>query len=504
MLEEIVKQIPLSLTTQALLIGITVGVVTYYTFGKRKYKLPPGPWAPPLLGNIGAIMSNTPLYKLLLDWRQDYGPVITIYFGPLRCIMLNSGDAVNEAYVKKAAEFAGRYQIWSMASFSDDYRNIVFSDISPAWKYLRKIAHQGLRQYLSGSALEENLFETSSKTMNKFREENGKPINIYKYINLLVFNLLNGVCFNKSFEIDDKLFLELVESLNSVNDDIGKGFLEDIIPPLRKYPTAKFKKIKKNFGVIETFIAEEFAKHQELYSEGNMKDFTDFLIHGKKQAALEDPEINSIVTDRHLIQAVTDIFGAGVDTTRQTITWTILLLVTHPEIQKKVQDELDEVFDAGQPVTVSSREKLPYTEAVLHESMRICPVVPIGLPHKTRCDVTLGDYEIPEGTMVMTNHWALHHDPDVWKDPEVFRPERFLDEDGKLAPKTMSWLPFSAGRRNCLGETIARPEMHLMLALLLRNFTFRCPEGETINLIPVPALTFSPPMNYVVAEERTN
>ncbi|XP_055955296.1 steroid 17-alpha-hydroxylase/17,20 lyase-like [Patella vulgata] len=203
-----------------------------------------------------------------------------------------------------------------------------------------------------------------------------------------------------------------------------------------------------------------------------MNDFTDFLINAKKQAILEDPTLESVITNRHITQTVKDIFLAGVDTTRQTMTWTILLLVTHPEIQKKVQAELDQVLDAGQAPTLRDRDRLPYTEAVLHESMRLCPVVPVGIPHTTRCDTTIGEYEIPKGTMVMINHWALHNDPEVWKDPDVFRPERFMDEDGNLAPKTMSWLPFSAGRRNCLGETIARPEMHLILALLLRNMEF--------------------------------
>ncbi|XP_050395453.1 steroid 17-alpha-hydroxylase/17,20 lyase [Patella vulgata] len=502
MLESYLTQIPLSLTTQALVLGLTVGVVTYYTFGKKKYKLPPGPWSPPLLGHIFAMNSSTPLYRQLLGWRKKYGPAITIYMGPIRCIILNDAETVNEALVKKGADYAGRFKTFSVETFTSGYKDIAMADVSPAWKHLRKISLQGLRQYLYGSKLEEKVFDSTSKVMRRLKEEEGKPIDIQKYIGLLVCNLLHGVCFNKSFDINDKQFLELLHVFESTNNDIGNGFWEDIIPPLRRFPTAKFKRIMGTFDIFLNFIRDEYAAHKDNFSEDNMKDFTDYLIHARRQAIQEDPEIENVITDEHLVQTCSDIFSAGIDTTRQTINWTILLLIQHPEIQKKVQAELDQVLDAGQAPTLIDRERLPYTEAVLHESMRLCPVAPLGLPHATRCDTTIGEYEIPKGTMVMINHWALHHDPENWKDPEIFRPERLLDSDGKLAPKSMSWLPFSAGRRNCLGETIARPEMHLMLAILLRNFTFRCPEGKTVDLTPDGSMTFLPRKSDIIAEAR--
>ena len=93
-----------------------------------------------------------------------------------------------------------------------------------------------------------------------------------------------------------------------------------------------------------------------------------------------------------------------------------------------------------------------------------------------------GGYDIPKGTTVLINHWALHHDPKYWKDPEMFDPYRFLDESGKMKPaKPDSWLPFSAGRRVCLGESVAKPEMLLMCVNLLQRFEIRLPEGVKAN-----------------------
>ncbi|KAK6186250.1 hypothetical protein SNE40_008322 [Patella caerulea] len=503
MLESYLKQIPFSLTTQALCLGLTVGLITYYTFGKKKYKLPPGPWSFPLVGSIFTMTCKIPLYKQAFDWKKTHGPAITVYMGPIRCVVLSDAVTVNEALVKKGSDYAGRFQIYSMEYITSGFKNIIFSDVTPVWKQLRKIALQGLRQYLYGSKLEEKVFDSTSKVMRRLKEEEGKPIDIQKYIGLLVFNILHGVCFNKSFDINNKQFLELLDVFEYTNNEFGNGLLEDILPPLRRFPTAKFKRIMGRFGVFLNFIREEFDAHKANFSEDDTKDFADYLIHARRQAILDDPEIENLITDEHLVYTCSDIFSAGIDTTRTTINWTILLLIAHPEIQTKVQAELDKVLDAGQAPTLNDRERMPYTEAVLHESMRLCPVAPLGLPHATRCDTTIGEYEIPKGTMVMMNHWALHHDPENWKDPEIFRPERLLDADGKLAPKTMSWLPFSAGRRNCLGETIARPEMHLMLAILLRNFTFRCPEGKTIDLTPNGSLSFLPRKSEIIVEGRT-
>ena len=119
-----------------------------------------------------------------------------------------------------------------------------------------------------------------------------------------------------------------------------------------------------------------------------------------------------------------------------------------------------------------------------------------------------GGYDIPKGTTVLINYWALHHDPKQWPDPTKFDPSRYLDENGKLAStKPASWLPFSAGRRNCLGETLAKPEILLMCANLLQRFDIRLPEGVKPNLEhDLRGFGIELPMDYkiVVKERSTN
>ncbi|XP_052704595.1 steroid 17-alpha-hydroxylase/17,20 lyase-like [Crassostrea angulata] len=157
--------------------------------------------------------------------------------------------------------------------------------------------------------------------------------------------------------------------------------------------------------------------------------------------------------------------------------WFVYFMTRFPEFQAKCQEEIDRVVGPHQP-SMKDRSKLDYTEACLFESMRLSNVLGLGVPHMTICDSQIGGYDVPKGTTVLVNFWALHHDPKQWKDPEQFDPHRFLDENGKMKfIKPESWLPFSAGRRVCLGETFAKPEILLMCANLLQRFEISLPEG---------------------------
>lgn len=151
--------------------------------------------------------------------------------------------------------------------------------------------------------------------------------------------------------------------------------------------------------------------------------------------------------------------------------------------QSRVQREIDRVTGSRMPGT-SDRHQLVYTEATLYEMMRMGVVAPLGIPHKTLCDTSAGGYSIPQGTMVMINHWAALHDPDQWDAPNEFRPSRFIDEAGRLKAKLESWLPFSAGRRSCLGEAVAKPELLLIFACLMKRFRISLAPGTTF--VPGP------------------
>jgi len=176
-----------------------------------------------------------------------------------------------------------------------------------------------------------------------------------------------------------------------------------------------------------------------------------------------------------------DFFIAGTDTTTTTITWGLLYLTKYTAIQKKLQQEIDKVIGRERTPAMSDLKLMPYTEAAIMEIQRIASILPLSVFRSTREDTTLDGYFIPKNTMIIPNLWLLHHDPVNFPDPEVFKPERFLTEDNKI--KRIETLnPFGMGKRQCLGEGLARMEIFLYLTSLLQHFTFQKPEGKEINL----------------------
>ncbi|XP_071082988.1 steroid 17-alpha-hydroxylase/17,20 lyase-like [Haliotis cracherodii] len=473
------KWLPGSLTGRAVLVGTAVGVAVYLVT-KKRYKLPPGPRGWPLLGNL-LEFRNATIFEKLIEWQTKYGPVITVNMGPLSAVTLNRIDVVLEALVKRQADFAGRPQSYSTDLFSDGGRSIALGNYSPTWKLHRKLATRALKHYMTGNQLEGGIERSLSQGIQLMKEKKG-PFNPHDIISLIVFNIINNICYNETCDVNDKYFKDMISISDTLGNEVGNGFLEDVIPPLRLFPTGKMRRILKLVDKFDGYLREQLNKHKQTQSKGTTRDFCDALLEAQDEAREEeDPDLMSQLSDRHILRTLADILGAGLDTSRFTLLWTLLYLAMHPDIQDKVHEEVDKALGPRHFPKVSDRSNLPFIEAVLYESMRIATMVPLGLPHMSLCDTHVGGFDIPKGTLVLINHHALHHDPEQWRDPEVFKPERFLDQTGKMAAKPESWLPFSAGRRVCLGESVAKPELHLLLAGIMRHLRVSLPPGTKLN-----------------------
>lgn len=149
----------------------------------------------------------------------------------------------------------------------------------------------------------------------------------------------------------------------------------------------------------------------------------------------------------------------------------------------------------------NTNAKMPYTEAVLHEVLRFCNIVPLGIFHATSEDAVVRGYSIPKGTTVITNLYSVHFDEKYWKDPDMFYPERFLDSNGYFTKKE-ALIPFSLGRRHCLGEQLARMEMFLFFTSLLQQFHLHFPHELVPNLKPRLGMTLQPQPYLICAERR--
>lgn len=204
-----------------------------------------------------------------------------------------------------------------------------------------------------------------------------------------------------------------------------------------------------------------------------------------------------------LIHSTADLQGAGFDTSNQSLQWIILFMAMYPEVQKRIQSEIGDVIGSGRRITLKDRSQLVYTEATILEVMRMTSIVPFALPKFTIKDTILDGYDIDKGTVVFFNLHSVSYDSDFWGDPEIFRPERFIDIHRKLdKEKCNHVLSFGLGRRRCVGEFLARMELFLFFTNVIRKCQFEKPVGVIYNLEPDPGLVYSPKPFCVKIEER--
>ena len=174
---------------------------------------------------------------------------------------------------------------------------------------------------------------------------------------------------------------------------------------------------------------------------------------------------------------VQDVLIGGTDTTYTVLEWAMAELLRHPEVMKKVQNELRLIGRNRSAILAQDDEKMPYLKAVIKETLRMHPPIPLLIPREARNDVNVMGYDIEAGTMVLINAYAIGREPALWDEPDEFRPERFLDSGIDYRGHDFQLIPFGAGRRSCPGISFAMVTNELVLANLLHKFDWELANG---------------------------
>ncbi|XP_078687374.1 cytochrome P450 2U1-like [Branchiostoma floridae x Branchiostoma belcheri] len=461
------------LTLQSFLVFCTAFIVACFLL-KPRGNLPPYPAGRvPVLGHLLAL-GRAPHLKLTA-WRRQYGDVFTVRMGMEDVVVLNGYAAVKDALVDRSELFASRppnYLADAMVGFGKD---IAFARWGPDFRQRKRFATAVLKNLgMKGGtgSIEEKIREEASFLRNRIAEYNGNPSDIAHDIRVAAANVICSMVMGKRYDYRDETFRELSEAVEMAQFESGAGQIISVFPFLRFVPVvnrAGINALQEAFK-IQNVLKGEISRHRENLDRENPRDFLDFcLLEVEKQEKVEG------LTEVHVVYMAEDLFFAGLSTTTDTLRWSLLYMTLNPDIQNKVQQEIDGVVGEGLP-TLSHRSQLPYVNACLLEVMRIRPVVPLTIQHAPTETVKVREYDIPKGTQVLPNLYSLHMDPAYWPDPDRFDPGRFLDAEGNVINNPESFMPFSGGRRVCLGEQLARMELFLFFSTLLQSFTFRTPE----------------------------
>nr|XP_033791784.1 cytochrome P450 2K6-like [Geotrypetes seraphini] len=453
---------------------------------------PPGPKPLPVIGNL-LIMNLKRPYKTLLELSKIYGPVFCIQMGMKKMVVLAGYETVKEALVTHADEFGGRANVPIFDEMNKGH-GIIFAR-GDNWKVMRRFTLTTLRDFGMGKrTIEDKIIEECGFLINHFESFNGNPFDTTMIMNASVANIIVSILLGKRYDYQDSMFLRLLSLTNENVRLVGSPMvaLYNICPILGLVP-GSHKTVKKNTNELHSFIKSTFVKHLKQLDANDQRSFIDaFLVRQEE----ENSNTNSYFHEENLICVVRNLFSAGMETTSTTLRWGLLLMMKYPEIQEKIQEEIERVMGSSQP-RIEHRRHMPYSDAVIHEIQRFADILPMNLPHETTTDINFKGYFLPKGTYIIPLLASVLNDQTQFEKPEQFNPQHFLDSAGSFVKKD-AFMPFSAGRRICAGETLAKMELFLYFTSLLQKFTFRPPPGVT-NLDLTPAVGFTtPPMPHLV------
>ncbi|XP_051908127.1 cytochrome P450 2K1-like isoform X1 [Hippocampus zosterae] len=452
---------------------------------------PPGPRPLPLLGNLLQLDLKRP-YNTLVEMSKKYGPVFRVYLGSKKVVVLAGHKVVKEALVNYAEEFGDR-DILRIVSQYNNGHGVIWSN-GDSWKEMRRFALTNLKDFGMGKkACEDKIIEECQYLLEVVRNFKGNAFDTTQPINYAVSNIITSIVYGDRFNYDDPEFNAMVDGMNRRIQLAGSPSAQvfNLSPWLGKWLPQNKEFFRLTSDYTKTTL-EMFSQLRESLNPLLPRSLVDaFFI--RKQELEESGITNSHFHDENLIWTVQNLFAAGTDTTAATLRWSLLLMAKYPEIQDKVHEEVSRVIGDRQ-VRTEDRKNLPFTDAVIHETQRLANIAPIALPHRTSQDVTFRGYFIKKNTTVYVLLTSVLHDESEWEKPYSFHPDHFLDKDGKLV-KNDAFMPFSAGRRACLGESLARMELFIFFVTLLQHFRFQPSPGvseDSLDLTPRVGFTISP------------
>ncbi|KAG8556513.1 hypothetical protein GDO81_018102 [Engystomops pustulosus] len=423
---------------------------------------------------------------------KEYGNVFSLQYFWKKMVVVNGYEAVKEALISRSEDTADRPRlpIFEKAGYTGETKGIVIANYGNSWRDHRRFTLMTLRNFGMGKkSLEERVTDEAQCLCDAFVSKEGRPFNPHYLVNNAISNVICSIAFGDRFDYDDQKFQQLLHLFDAALKG-ESGLLAQIlneIPILTNIPWLIDQVIEPERKII-AFLKEIISEHKKTWNPDDVRDFIDAYL-----LEMEKANINtSSFTNRLVLEVIMNRLYHYIPQYKLCISY----------LSAKVQEEIDQVIGRERKPTMGDVLNMPYTNAVIHEVQRFGDIIPLSLPHMTYRDVELQGYFLPKGTQIITNLSSVLKDPQVWEKPFQFYPKHFLDESGKFV-KREAFIPFSAGRRVCLGEQLARMELFLFFTTLLQQLMFEIPSDH-----PRPeekavfALTSSPQPYNICAKAR--
>ncbi|XP_059161773.1 cytochrome P450 2C3-like [Physella acuta] len=466
----------------------TILILLFYLwFRRHDPRLPPCPVRPlPVVVHLLSLDKDPrEQYK---RWRQKCGDIFSLYLGGQLAVVFNGYSLLYKTFVKRGDEFTARPPAFFDEATGMVGHGILFTD-GDLWKEQRAKTVQILKKLGMGkNVLAERIEEETEFFLKALSDLHGKPTDIRELTYACVSNVISFIVFGHRFEYNDQRFQNALQAMTAVMNNLQSTSVLNFLTFVRFLPfdLTGGRETKMSVDQILNFVRSEMVKLQQ---QNDQKENFISAYESERNDLLEKG-IKTTLDNEQLLKVVYELFFAGSETTSQTIIWCVLYILNYPEVQEKIYREIVENVGTDRMPNILDRTKLPYLGAVTMETLRLSCMVPYSLPHSCYKDVEVNGYTIPKGTFIIPNAPSILHDEKIWgEDVMSFRPERYLDVNGKLK-NPEEFVPFSLGRRVCLGESLANMELFIFLSSMFQRFEMK-PEdpGCLPSMDFIPGLT---------------
>ncbi|XP_039125664.1 cytochrome P450 93A3-like [Dioscorea cayenensis subsp. rotundata] len=452
-------------------------------------RLPPSPIGLPIIGHLHLLapIPHQALHKLSLR----YGPLIFLRLGSVPCVVASSPETAKEFLKTHELFFADRPQSKAVSYLTYGSADFSYAPFGAYWKFMKKLS---MSQLLGGQTLEQLNFIRKEEVVRflrilQMKAKEKMKVDLSGDLIRMSNNVICRMTMSRRCSENEGEAEEVRKLVEETAEIIGKFNLADYISFCKNFDLQGFDKrledVRRRFDHMMEGILEEKKAAVTAGGGGTaVKDILDILLDIHKD---ENAEMK--LSLENIKAYILDIFAAGTDTSALTIEWALSELINNPSVLEKLREEIDTVVGKNRLISEADISSMPYLQAIVKETLRLHPTGPMTVRECTK-DCEINGYNIQAKTRLFVNIWAIGRDPDYWKEPLKFMPERFMEEGCNgidVRGQHFHMLPFGSGRRVCPGASLALLVVHAGLGALVQCFDWEV--DGMVDMTEGPGLT---------------